>query len=125
MHTARSRTIAATHPVIDQVDVFEADDFTRVVGLDLSDFSLTLYRDNQVQNWTVLAGSLVSDAQVISGRIYFREISNGVYSVRFRPNVVGFWRLLVVYPAGEQVISLSYDVVPEDVPVSGLLARLV
>lgn len=125
MHTARSRTIAANKPVVDQIDVFESDNYTRVDGLDLNDFSLTLYRDNQALNWTVLGGSLVSDAQVTSGRVYLREIGSGVYSLRFRPNVVGFWRLLVSYPAGEQTISLSYDVVPEDVPVSGLLARLV
>jgi hypothetical protein len=68
------------------------------------------------------------DAQVAAGTVYFNEITGqpGFYSVRFRPNAVGFWRLALSYDAGSRALALGYDVVQEPPLVaSGLKSSFV
>jgi hypothetical protein len=114
--------------VIDQADIFDTDDYTRITGLTVADLTATLFYNNAAQPWTFLTGITVTDAQVAVGNIYFNEITGqaGFYSVRFRPNAVGFWRLILDYPAGPRVVVLGFDVLSEPpVVASGLKASFV
>ena len=60
-----------------------------------------------------------------SGKIYWTEVtgSPGIYNVRWRPNALGYWRLLISYAAGTQIMGQDYDIVSQ-VPLaeSGLRA---
>lgn len=123
-----ARIVFPNRAVLDQADIFQPDDFTRVVGLTSAAISSTLFFDNAAQPWPLLDGSLISDAQIVSGNVYWNEIVGqpGFYSVRFRPNAVGFWRLNLVYAAGSRVVTLEYEVVPEPpVVATGLQASFV
>jgi hypothetical protein len=122
------RLIPINRVVIDQADIFAPDDFTRITGLTIADLTATLFYNNLAQPWAFVDGSTVTDAQAASGNIYFNEIIGqpGFYSVRFRPNAVGFWRLCLSYDAGSRALSFGYDAVPEMPPVaSGLKASFV
>jgi hypothetical protein len=107
--------------VLDQADYLQGDVYTRVTGLTTAQLQCVVFYNNILQPWTFLNGIGVSDAQVTSGKVFFNEVpgSPGYYNVRFRPNAIGFWRLLITYPAGTQIIALNYDVVgtPSDTDV--------
>jgi len=110
--TTRGRQVYVNQTVLDQADYFQVDGFTRVVGLTFGQIVGELFFNNAPQAWVVVDGSSVTDAQVVSGRVYFHEIGTqpGHYSVRFRPNAVGFWRLLMTYTVGQQIAAQDFDV---------------
>ena len=128
MITRGGRLIQVNQPILDQADFFEPDGFTRTTGLGVVDLSLNLFYKNGLLPWPLIDGSGVSDALVKSGSVYWNEIagSPGLYSVRFRPNAVGYWRLLLNYTAGLQIMGQDYEVVAQ-IPLveSGLLANFV
>lgn len=111
-YVTRGRVVAANQTVLDQADFFQLDGYTRVFGLTPSDVVATLFHDNVLQPWTFVTGLGVTDAQVVSGKVYFHEIpgSPGYYSVRWRPLGTGYWRLLLDYGAGMQIVAQDYDV---------------
>jgi hypothetical protein len=113
MATTRGRIVQANQIVLDQVDFFQPDGFTRVVGLTPGQLVSQIFFNNTMQPWPLVAGLGVTDAQVAAGRVYFNEIpgSPGFYNVRFRPNAVGFWRNLLAYPAGTQDAAQDFDVI--------------
>lgn len=122
------RLIPTNRVVIDQADILAPDDYTRITGLTVADLTATLFYNNVAQPWTLVSGSTVTDAQVATGTVYFNEITGqpGFYSVRFRPNAVGFWRLVIDYSAGSRLVGLGFDVVPEmPLVASGLKASFV
>lgn len=122
------RLIPINRVVLDQADIFAPDDFTRVTGLTVADLTATLFYNNAAQPWTFTSGATVMDAQVAAGSVYFNEITGqpGFYSVRFRPNAVGFWRLCLGYAAGPRALAFGYDVVQEPPLVaSGLKSSFV
>jgi len=122
------RLIPINRAVIDQADFFAPDDFTRITGLTTADITSTLFFNNVAQPWALTNGALVTDAQVAAGKVYFNEITGqpGFYSVRFRPNAVGFWRLVLAYSAGSRTVLLGFDVLPEPpIVASGLKASFV
>lgn len=86
---------------------------------------MQIFYNNIAQPWPFIDGSTTSDAQVASGNVYWVEIpgSPGNYNVRFRPNAIGFWRLLITFVSGTQIMGQDYDVVSQ-VPLaeSGLRA---
>lgn len=112
MATTRGRLVYANQTVDDQADFFQPDGFTRVTGLTVSNLSMQLFFDNQLQPWTFVTGANLTDTQIASGSVYWLEVpgSPGIYSVRFRPNAIGYWRLLITYPAGQQISGQDYDV---------------
>ena len=120
MATTRGRIVQANQVVLDQVDFFQSDGFTRVVGLIPSSLVSQIFYNNTLQPWLLISGLGVTDAQVSSGQIYFNEVpgSPGFYNVRFRPNALGFWRNLLTYPAGQQISAQDFDVV-QGTPVVG------
>src|SRR5574343_827655 len=95
-----TRFIQVNQVVLDQADYFEADGFTRIPGLTIANLTSQLFFNNSQQPWVLTSGAGVADNQIVSGRIYFHEVpgSPGFYSIRFRPNAVGYWRLLLNYP---------------------------
>lgn len=127
MFGSRTRVVAANEVVFDQADLFEGDAFTRVAGLVPSDVTPLLFFNNVVQSWTLVSGAGTSDAQVASGTLYWDVLPGltGFYGIRFRPQGVGHWRLVLSYPAGTQTWGLDYDVLPSGLSGTGLSASFV
>lgn len=113
MATTRGRVVQANQVVLDQVDFFQGDNYTRATGLIPSSLVSQIFFNNLLQPWTLVSGLGVTDAQVVSGRVYFDEIPGnpGFYNVRFRPNAQGYWRNILTYPAGQQITAQDFDVV--------------
>jgi hypothetical protein len=113
VNTTRGRLVTNNSVVFDQADFFQPDEFTRVSGITVGQLTSQLFFQNALQPWSLLSGVGVTNAQVTSGRVYWSEVpgSPGVYSVRLLPNAVGYWRLILTYPVGTQIVSLDYDVV--------------
>ena len=110
MPTTRGRLVYSNQVVFDQADFFQLDGYTRVAGLTSLQVSSEIYFNNTLMPWALVSGTGVSDNQVVSGKIYWLEIPNGPYGVRFRPNAIGYWRLLITYPVGTQRLAQDYDV---------------
>jgi hypothetical protein len=110
--TTRGRLVRNNEVVLDQADYFQPDGFTRVTGLTTAQLQCAIFFNNTLLTWTFLSGDNVPNAQVASGHVYFCEVlgSPGYYNVRFRPNAVGYWRLLLTYVAGEQIMAQDFDV---------------
>jgi len=119
MATTRGRLVSINQVVLDQADYFEQDGFTRVVGLTVADVISQLFFDNVEYPWPVTDGSSIRDANVTSGKIFFNEVPGapGIYNVRFRPNATGYWRLLLTFTAGTQIMAQDYDVMAQNAPV--------
>ena len=112
MATTRGRLVRNNEVVLDQADFFQSDGFTRVTGLTVAQLQCVIFFNNSAQPWVFQSGLNVTDAQIASGKVYWLEVpgSPGYYNVRFRPNAVGYWRLLITYTAGEQILAQDYDV---------------
>jgi len=110
MSTTRGRLVYSNQVVYDQADFFQLDGYTRVPGLTILQVQSELYYNNVLQPWTLVTGLNVTDPQVVAGKIYWLPILNGPYGVRFRPNAVGYWRLLITYAVGTQRLAQDYDV---------------
>jgi len=111
--TIRGEIVQANQVVLDQVDFFQSDNYTRVTGLIPSSLVSKIFYNNVQQSWPLISGLGIPDAHVTSGYIYFNEIPGnpGFYSIRFRPNAIGFWRNLLSYPAGQQIVAQGFDVI--------------
>lgn len=109
--TFRSRSVQVNQVIFDQVDLLSADQYTRIPGVSAASVTLTLFLNNTVVSWPLVEGALVTDAQVVSGSVYWNALPNQGYGVRFFPNQLGHWNLLIAYPGTSQLISLDYDVV--------------
>jgi hypothetical protein len=125
MATTRGRLVQQNQVVYDQADYFQSDGFSRVTGLTSASVTLNVFFENVAQPWQLMNGLTVPDAQVASGYVYFNEVPGnpGYYNVRWRPNSIGYWRLLLTYAPGTQIEAQDYDVV-QGIPVveSGLSA---
>ena len=112
MATTRGRLVRNNEVVLDQADYFQSDGFTRVTGLTPAQLACSIFFNNALMPWLFVTGASVGDGQIASGTVYFLEVpgSPGIYNVRFRPNAVGYWRLLITYPAGTQIMAQDYDV---------------
>ena len=121
MATTRGRLVRTNQTVIDQADYFQADGFSRVLGLGVADLTSEIFYNNTLQPWPLSDGTGVTDNQVAAGRVYFSEIASapGYYSLRFRPNNSGYWRLILTYPTGQQILAQDYDVNAETSSSSG------
>lgn len=110
MPTTRGRLVFNNLVVYDQAEFFQLDGFTRVTGLIPSQLVLEVYHDNSVLPWPLLPGAGVVDAHIASGQVYLDVLATGSYGIRWRPNATGFWRLMLSYPAGFQILAQDYDV---------------
>lgn len=118
-----ARTVSANRMILDQVDLFLGDGITRAQDVVVGDLQLRVFRNSSQQDWTLVTGVGVTDVQVTSGKVYWTELSAGFYNVRFYPNAIGLWRVLVTYPTHNQAVSLSYDVVPKSSIVGSIGIR--
>lgn len=114
--SAHGRSVPLNVTLFDQADFFQLDGFTRLQGLTPSDLTLQVFANNVVQPWPLVAGLAVPDALVASGKVYLHEIPGapGFYSTRWRPNAAGYWRLVLTYTAGLQIVAQDYDVVADE-----------
>ena len=110
--TTRGRLVRINEVVLDQADFFQSDGFTRVTGLTTLNVTGALFFENMPQPWTYVSGVGVTPTQVAAGKVYFNEIpgSSGYYAVMFMPNAIGYWRLILTYTAGQQILGQDYDV---------------
>jgi len=122
--TFRSRQIQVNQVVFDQVDLFQNDFFSRVPGLLVTDMVLTVFFNNTSVSWPLVDGTSVTDSQVVSGFVYWTELPNHAYGLRFLPNSLGHWNVSLTYTAGQQIVTVDYDVVNLPLTVdSGLTAN--
>lgn len=124
MATTRGRIVQNNRVVYSQVDFFQVDGFTRVTGLSSSTLSLNIFFNNLPQPWAFVNGLTVTDAQVVSGSVYFNEIpgSPGYYNVRWRPNALGYWRVIITYSIGLQIEAQDFDIIQTSLPADGGLS---
>jgi hypothetical protein len=106
-----TRTVVAGQPIFQQVDLFLPDGITRAQGVSPLQLLSKLHFNTTDTAWPIVSGVGVKDLQVAAGRVYWEEFSAGYYSLRFFPNQVGIWRLIVTWPGGNQAVSQTYDVV--------------
>jgi hypothetical protein len=110
MPTTRGRLVFNNLVVFDQADFFEADGFTRVVGIVPGQLVLEVFNDNISLPWPLASGAGITEPQITSGQVYWDILSLGSYGLRWRPNAIGYWRLILSYPAGSQILAQDYDV---------------
>jgi hypothetical protein len=120
------RSIPTGSLVRAQADFFNpAGSFTRVTGLAYTAVSVNVFFNNAAVVWGVSDGSSTQDSSISSGSIYFHEISGnpGFYSVRFYPDRVGYWRVVLktTSPVSSESI-MEFDVVPTANLLPGLNA---
>jgi hypothetical protein len=109
------RLLSAGSLVRDQIDLYlPSGSINRIQGYALSGLSLALFFNNSPVAWPLADGTLVPDSSVSAGTVYFNEIqgSPGFYSVRFFPDAVGFWRIVLTAAPLQTERVLSYDVAP-------------
>lgn len=107
-----SREVPSGRVSFDHVDLFLGDGMTRAQGVLVSDLLLRIFFNGTQLDWPLVSGVDVPDIRVAAGKVYWTEISAGFYSVRFVPNAVGPWRLLLSYEVEDQAVSLTYSAVP-------------
>ncbi len=110
--TNRTRAVQVNQVIFDQVEILQADLFTRVSGLTVANVSLTLTYNNDVVSWPLISGVGIIDSQVVVGNVYWNELSSGAYGLRFFPNALGTWSIEIAYSAGSpnQRVTVTYDV---------------
>ncbi|HEY8095937.1 MAG TPA: hypothetical protein VIE65_07535 [Methylobacter sp.] len=109
------RLLPAGALVRDQIDLYSpAGSANRVPGYGISGLSLTLFLNNVPLSWPLADGSSVPDSSISSGTVYYNEIQSvpGFYAIRFFPNAVGFWRVVLTATPLLQVQIREYDIVP-------------
>jgi hypothetical protein len=108
------RSVSAGGLVRDQADFFLPGGNVRAGGIALPQVSMTAFSDNGLLSWPLADGSTVPDSSISAGTVYFSEISGapGFYSVRFFPDRVGYWRIVLRVDAFQSEVVREYDVNP-------------
>jgi len=109
-----------------QADFFQISG-QRVTGVVWSTVAAHVFVNNAALPWPVADGSSVQDSSISGGKIYFNEISGspGFYSVRFFPDRVGFWRIVLRSDSLNAEFVLEFDVAAPAPPAGGLNATFV
>lgn len=105
------RVITSGCVVKDQVDCIVSG--SRVTGMQSSNVSVKIFANNNLlMNWSSASGTGVPDSSVSSGVVYFNEIPNapGFYSIRFFPNTIGYWRVVLNFQSQSMEVSREYDI---------------
>jgi hypothetical protein len=108
-----TRIVTAGKMILENVDLFLSDGKTRVVELPPSELQLKVFCNSDEVNWPLVSGVGINDIRVTAGKVYWTEIADGFYNIRFFPSVLGLWRLILTYRAHDQAVSFTYDVVPK------------
>lgn len=115
-----ARDVPAGRMVLEQVDLFIGDNETRSTGVVPADLQLVTHAGPNVLAWTLGSGVGIPDVRVAAGKVYWTEFSPGYYNIRFFPNVVGLWRVILTYPAFNQARSFTYNVVAPGAGTPGI-----
>ena len=118
IHELDTRVVPTQQTIFNQVDFFQGDGKTRQQGLIPSNLTLKLCVGATDAAWPLVSGVGVPDIAISSGKVYFTEFEAGYYSFRFYPNMVGLWRIVLLWASGNQGVSQSFDVRPAT-PFSG------
>lgn len=108
LHDRPTREVSSGQLVFDYVDLFLGDGFTRAQDVGPSSLSLRVFFNGSELSWPLISGVGVSETVMAAGKVYWQEFSSGYYSLRFFPNAVGMWRLVLGYGAHDQAIALNY-----------------
>lgn len=124
------RTVTAGALARDQVDIYNPPNgFTRSTGVVSAGVSVTCFVNNAPVSWPVADGTSVQDSSISAGMVYFNEIagSPGFYALRFFPDRVGYWRLVVSIASTSVEAIKEYDVIsaPQGNASGGLNATFV
>lgn len=122
-----SRLVPAASLIRDQVDFYDPPgSVTRATGISVGDIIVTVFANNVALAWTTLDGTAVPDSSISAGTVYFNEIPGnpGFYSIRFFPDRIGFWRIVVSDSAISAESVREFDVAPAGTfsPSNGLNA---
>ncbi len=124
-----SRIVSAGTIAYSQADFYQSPgSILRVSGIIAANLTLTTFVNSSLLSWSVSDGLIVPDSSISAGTIYFNEIpgTSGFYLIRFFPDRVGFWRVILTYSGISQEVPLGFDVVPAGVfkaiPAGGLTA---
>jgi hypothetical protein len=117
------RSIATQILVRAQADFYSAPG-VRATGILAGSLNLSLFFNNALTSWALRDGTTIQDSTISAGNIYFNEIagSPGFYSVRFYPDKVGFWRIVLNDVALTQENIIEIDIVSAATTSPGLIA---
>lgn len=123
----QSRLLPFGGLVYQSVDLFDLDGYTRIPGVVAGDLSLVGLFQGSALVWPLTSGDGVTDAQVISGLVYWTEVASGRYLLRWRPTVPGAWSWTLQYPTVPQTLGFTYDLVSSltPAPSPGIFPRFV
>jgi len=108
-----SRIVTAGSVIYEQLDFYyPINSIIRSVGIVPANLTCTVFVNNGVLNWPLIDGTGIVDSSISSGSIYFNEIANGFYSLRFFPHMVGFWRIITKHASYSIELIKDYDIVP-------------
>lgn len=120
-----SRQVPAGRLVYDRADWYQYT--IRKTGIIWSDLEIHAFINGDILTWGLADGAPVVDSNIGAGSVFFNEVveAPGYYLIRFFPDRVGFWRIILRHPAlGVEVIR-EFDVVPSPAPSSGLQSSFV
>lgn len=109
-----SRLIEAGEIVFDQLDFYQSVFPNRIEDIPVSSLEFKVFNNNMLMPWTFVDGTNVQDGQIAANVLYFNQISGnpGYYQIRFFPDRIGFWRVIVKYPTFSIEIIREYDAKP-------------
>jgi hypothetical protein len=109
MYRHQHRQLTNRGVVFDHVDLLDSDGYTLLDGVALGDVVLSVWLDGQTQPWDLVDGAPITNAQVVSGHVYWVRTGDK-YTIRWRPSATGLWRMLFDYATVPQRVVLSYDI---------------
>lgn len=120
------RSITAGQLVRLQADFFSSSS-TRATGVVSTGVTLSIFYNNSPLSWVIRDGTSVADSSISAGSVYFNEITGaaGFYSVRFFPDRVGYWRIVLRNTALAQESVAEFDANPAATNPSGLQASFI
>jgi hypothetical protein len=121
-----SRAVFSGALVRSQVDFYSIPG-VRIVGITPANLTPFIFVNNSQIVWPVINGNSVVDSSISSGNIYFNEITGtpGFYSVRFFPDRIGYWRIILSYSSVPQDQIIDFDVISNTTQSSGLNASFI
>lgn len=121
LHGVMARLTISGRLAFGQVDFFDSG--SRKTGIVWSDLEAHSFVNGEVLSWGIADGAAVSDSTIGAGAVYFNEVSgaSGFYLIRFFPDRIGFWRIVLNHSTLGEVI-LEFDVLSPTPQISGLQA---
>jgi hypothetical protein len=117
-----SKQITTCCVAYDQLDYYIG--LVREHNISITNLGLVAFVNNELLDWPLVDGTNISDSSIASGSVYFNQINGslGYYSIRFFPDVPGFWRLIISNYVYANEIIKEYEVIPQFPQSSGLNA---